>query len=228
MASCGKSSVRLYTTEIHPRNVLLGILSLQLLLTAVIGGIIIGVEGVKTWLYSNSWFFFLTIIASFAFLAVLLCVPGMKDQHPQNVIFLFAFTACEGVLVGCAAATYNLNEIILATVITVGVTVSLTAFALQTKIDFTIFSGVLFSVLVVLVFSGMIALFFPANRTFSLLYSSIGALLFSAYLIYDVQMIAGGHKHECGPDDYIQAALAVYLDIINLFLLILRLVGNRR
>eukprot|EP00210_Caulerpa_lentillifera_P003873 g3700.t1 len=205
-----------------------GILSLQLLLTAVIGGIIIGVEGVKNWLYSNPWFFFLTVIASFAFLLVLVCVPDMKNTYPHNIIFLFAFTACEGILVGCAAATYDVNEIILATVITVGVTAGLTAFALQTKVDFTIFSGVLFSVLLVLVISGFIALAFPANRTFSLIYASVGALLFSAYLIYDVQLIAGGHKYELGPDDYIPAALAVYLDIINLFLMILRLIGNRR
>lgn len=175
---------------------------------------------------SNSWFLIVAIVASFVILLTLLCVPGVKDMYPMNLVFLFLFTICEGFVVGAVAGTYDLDEVVLAAVITVGITVGLTLFALQTKIDFTIFSGILFSILLVLVMAGVIALFFPESRTFSLLYSSVAALLFSAYLVYDVQMIAGGRKHELGPDDFIQAALAVYLDILNIFLAILRIFGD--
>ena len=50
--------------------------------------------------------------------------------------------------------------------------------------------------------------------------------LFSCYIVWDVQMIVGG-KHQranqFGPDDYIIAAIALYLDIVNLFLYLLEL-----
>ena len=42
-------------------------------------------------------------------------------------------------------------------------------------------------------------------------------------------MIGGKHKrHSFGVDDYIFAALNIYLDILNLFMFILRMLGDRR
>jgi len=204
-----------------------GLLSLQLLLTTAIGGFIVGVSSVKNFIFDNVWVFYLVMLASFAFLIVLTCVPDLQNRHPHNLILLFSFTACEGMLVGTVAATYNLNEVVIAAAITVCVTVGLTLFALQTKLDFTMLNGVLFAALLVLVVMSFIFVVFPANNTVSTVFSALGALLFSVYLIYDVQLIAGGHKYELGPDDYVQAALSVYLDIINLFLFILRLVSSR-
>lgn len=207
--------------------VLSGLLSLQLFITASIGGFIVGVASIKNFIYENVWVFYLVMLASFAFLIVLTCVPDLKNKHPHNLILLFSFTACEGILIGAIAAAYNLNEVILAAAITVGVTVGLTLFALQTKWDFTMLSGTLFSCLLVLVLASFIFAVFPTNGIGSVIFSSLGALLFSVYLVYDVQLIVGGGKYELGPDDYVQAALSVYLDIINLFLFILRLVSSR-
>ena len=47
---------------------------------------------------------------------------------------------------------------------------------------------------------------------------------------YDTQLIVGGahKKHQFGVDDYVFAALNIYLDIINLFLLLLQLLQDRR
>jgi len=68
--------------------------------------------------------------------------------------------------------------------------------------------------------------FLPYVETLHLLYAGIGVLIFSLYLVYDTQMMMGGeHKYSVSPEEYIFAALAIYLDIINLFLHILRLVA---
>lgn len=99
---------------------------------------------------------------------------------------------------------------------------------MQTKYDFTMLGGVLISVLMGLILMGFLMMFFPRNQIMTLIYCGIGAILFSVYLVYDVQLIAGGRRNEFGVDDYIPAALAVYLDIINIFLFILRLLGSSR
>ena len=53
----------------------------------------------------------------------------------------------------------------------------------------------------------------------------LGVLLFSFYIIWDTQMIMGGkNKLSFEPDEYILAALILYVDIIQLFLYILSLV----
>ena len=57
-------------------------------------------------------------------------------------------------------------------------------------------------------------------------YGSIGALIFSLYIVYDTQLMMGGkHKYALSPEEYIFAALNIYLDIINLFRYILLIVG---
>ena len=58
-------------------------------------------------------------------------------------------------------------------------------------------------------------------------YGSAGALIFSLYIVYDTQLMMGGkHKYSLDPEEYIFASLNLYLDIINLFLFILRIVGS--
>merc|ERR1719348_1558950 len=109
----------------------------------------------------------------------------------------------------------------LAVGITAAVTFGLTVFSFQTKIDFTRFGGAL----IVLMIAGM-CLLFTNLRVADIIYSSCGAFLFSLYIIYDTQMMMGGkHKYSVSPEEYIFAALNLYLDIINLFLFILRIIG---
>lgn len=59
-------------------------------------------------------------------------------------------------------------------------------------------------------------------------YAALGALFFMVYLAIDIQMIIGGKKYEINAEDYIFAAIQVFLDIINIFLLILSLIGGNR
>ena len=60
-------------------------------------------------------------------------------------------------------------------------------------------------------------------------YGSIGALIFSLYIVYDTQLMMGGkHKYALSPEEYIFAALNIYLDVVQLFMYILMIVGGSR
>ena len=51
----------------------------------------------------------------------------------------------------------------------------------------------------------------------------------SLYIIYDTQVMLGGnHKYSLSPEEYIFAALNLYLDIINLFMYLLSIFGGSR
>ena len=52
----------------------------------------------------------------------------------------------------------------------------------------------------------------------------LGALVFSLFIIYDTHMI----MRKLSPEEYIFAAINLYLDIINLFLHILRMMSRDR
>jgi hypothetical protein len=67
----------------------------------------------------------------------------------------------------------------------------------------------------------------------SLVVSLLGAALFAAFLIYDIQLIMapGGsraHAYRVSVDDHILAVITLYLDIVNLFLHILRALSEMR
>ena len=62
-------------------------------------------------------------------------------------------------------------------------------------------------------------------KTARLVYSFFGVFIFSIWLVYDVQKVIGSGKYRYDSDDYIIAAVNIYLDVIILFLDILRILG---
>ena len=61
--------------------------------------------------------------------------------------------------------------------------------------------------------------FFFHSETFELVYAIAGALLFSAFIVFDTHML----MHKLSPEEYILASINLYLDMINLFIEILRI-----
>lgn len=102
----------------------------------------------------------------------------------------------------------------------------LTLYAIFTKTDFTTPWAILMAFVASLVMFFMF--FFIRWGTFSqTLYCSIGIFVFGVYLIIDTQMIIGGKSFAISIDDYVVAALLIYIDIIQLFLYILQLLSSR-
>jgi FtsH-binding integral membrane protein len=52
-------------------------------------------------------------------------------------------------------------------------------------------------------------------------------MLFGIYLIIDTQLIIGGKRLELSLDDYVIGALILYMDIIQIFLYLLQMMGRR-
>ena len=78
-----------------------------------------------------------------------------------------------------------------------------------------------------MIVAGFVLMFFPSHIG-QMIYAAIGALLFSVYLIFDTQMIIGGKRdYELSVDDYVPAAISLYIDIVQLFIYILQLFGEQ-
>lgn len=141
---------------------------------------------------------------------------------------LFIFTIAEGFLLGVSASYYQQDAVLMAVGITAAVCLALTLFAFQTKYDFTMMGGILLVAVIILMVFGIVAIFVH-NKIVQLVYASLGALIFSIYLIYDTQLMMGGkHKYSISPEEYVFAALNLYLDIINIFMYILAIIGHAR
>ncbi|KAH8355184.1 hypothetical protein KR093_007856, partial [Drosophila rubida] len=204
------------------------ILMTQLLITFGIICVFTFSKGSQEWVQRNPALVWIALAVLIVTMISMACCEAPRRKTPLNFIFLFLFTLAEAFLLGMVAGQYEADEVMMAVGITAAVSLGLTLFALQTKYDFTMCGGVLVACLVVFVIFGIIAIFIP-GKIIGLVYASLGALLFSVYLVYDTQLMMGGnHKYAISPEEYVFAALNLYLDIVNIFMYILSIIGLSR
>lgn len=201
------------------------ILSVQLAITVGIISAFNFSTDIEEYIRHNDWVFWVAFALTFVIIIALSCGGNLRRTFPINIIALLMFTVCEGVLLGIVCLQYETDTVLIAAGITGFMVLALTIFAFQTKIDFTILSGILFVCIICLIFFGIFAIIFQ-NRILDIVYASIGALIFSIYIVFDTQMMLGGsHKYSLSPEEYIFAALNLYVDIVQLFLYLLMLIG---
>lgn len=210
-----------------------GILSAQLLVTVLVAAPFQLVDA--AWLRHNQWLLYLSVGVTLSTICAMTCCQDLARRYPTNYILLFTFTVFEGITVGFFSAAFSWQSVLLAAGITVAVFLILTLYACVTKTDFTGAGPYLMGALSCLCCMGfvlsMLSMFHVDIKAAVVCYDLAGVLIFIFYIIYDTQLIlgsAGGHKHEFDLDEYVFAALNLYLDIINLFMHILSLMGERR
>ncbi|OAF64067.1 Transmembrane BAX inhibitor motif-containing protein 4 [Intoshia linei] len=204
------------------------ILTAQLLFTIAIISIFIFVKPIKIFVLSNIWLLYVSLILTIVFILILGCCSDLRRKFPINVILLGVFTFFESIILGTISSFYDTNIVLIAMGVTAALVVALTIFAIQTKVtyDFTTWGSALIIITIGLLIFGLFSIIFQ-NEVLNLLYSVSGAVLFSFWLIYDTQMMLGGkHKYSLSPEEYIFAALSLYVDIVQLFMFIMSLMGR--
>jgi len=96
------------------------------------------------------------------------------------------------------------------------------AYAHWSKAEFDFSTGFILAVLVGMTCFGFIA-YITGSSWMIFVYHILGVLVFSGFILYDTSQLI--HKYGC--DDYMIASIELYLDIINLFIHILALLGDR-
>ena len=146
-----------------------------------------------------------------------------RKSYPTNLLFLTGFTVLEAYSISVIVSFYNAKIVVEALIFTLGIFVALSLFACQTKYDFTSWMPYLFGALWVLVLFSFMSMFFPYSSKVELGYGVVAALIFSGYILVDTQLIIR-HYHV---EEEIAAAISLYLDVINLFLAILRILNSQ-
>ncbi len=164
------------------------------------------------------WIFFIVE------LAIIFTSRMWSTKIPLNRLMFGAFAFITGItiapLLAVVIATPGGVAILSKALMATGFMFTATAlFGWTTKIDLSGMRGFLMIGLIGLIIVGIMGFFIPWSNQMEMVYSGIGVLIFSAFTMYDFQKIK-----KYPQDRYIDAALALYLDIFNLFLFILRLI----
>lgn len=172
-------------------------------------------------------------IAMFApFGLVLLMSARIKKMSASTMLLVFiAFAALMGVSLSTIFLVYSLGSIYLTffvTAITFGI---MAVLGYYTQTDLTKFGGILRMAVIGLIVA-MVVNMFMGSQMMDYIISMIGVLVFTGLTAYDMQKIRQmGAQIEPGTQTEskmaLMGALTLYLDFINLFLFLLRFLGNR-
>ncbi|XP_063997781.1 protein lifeguard 2 [Pogoniulus pusillus] len=205
------------------------ILGVQLLLTAGIVAFFTFCEPVKGYIQSHSAWYWASYAVFFVTYLILACCSGARRYFPWNMILLSIFTLSMAYLTGMLASYYNTRSVLLCLGITALVCLSVTIFSFHSKFDFTSCQGLLFVLLLLLFFGGiLLAVLLPFHYVpwLHAIYALLGAIIFTMFLALDTQMLLGSSRCALSPEEYIFGALNIYLDIIYIFSFLLQLFGS--
>lgn len=149
-----------------------------------------------------------------------------RDSAPRALGFVFLFNLVMGVSIAPVIYVYSRNEpgiVGQAGILTLSTFGILTLYAWISRRDFSAWGSFLVVGLWVLIGTSLLNMFFQ-NQTAGLWMAGVAVLLFSGLLVFDTWRL----KNVYGPDDYVPAAVQIYLDLLNMFLAILQLLGGGR
>ncbi|KAH7719711.1 Uncharacterized protein family UPF0005 containing protein [Aphelenchoides avenae] len=169
-------------------------------------------------------YYFVAYIVFFIVYIAMVCCESVRRTSPVNVIFTALLTVSLGFMTMVHASFHEASTVLVALIVTVVVCGAATVFALQTKYDFTSKYGYIFvATLVIFVFGivAVIAFLVFHVKVLYIAYAGAAALLFTVYLVFDIQLMVGGGKYEISPEEHFYAALQIFIDVVYIFRLIL-------
>ncbi|EDW32550.1 GL11699 [Drosophila persimilis] len=199
------------------------ILLVQLLFTCGTIALFLYHEPTKMFVQKNPVVLIVAAVLNIIVLIMIVCIEGVRRAHPTNLVCLGIFTVTMSLMLGCVSSVMNANLVLIAVGVTAFLVIGLSVYAIQTKVDYTAMGGVLVTFVMCIIIFGLSNMLMP-SLTENIVMSSLMAIIACFFLIYDTQQIVGGnHEYQFSPEEYVFAALTLYVDVVRILVYILRI-----
>lgn len=203
-----------------------------LAITSVVAYGVAGSPAIRDAIFGNSIVLILLIIAQFALVIGISAAIHKLSPGAATGLFLL-YSALTGATLSSIFVVYSLGSIGTAFLVTTGTFLAMTIYGTVTKTDLTGLGNFMFMGLIGIIIA-MIVNFFLKSPAMNYVISCIGVIVFTGLTAYDTQKLRD-FGAQAPLDDpaairrgAILGALTLYLDFINLFLMMLRLFGGNR
>lgn len=197
--------------------------------------------GVALWGYAGNWAYYIFSGASFMFYGLLIAevvlVVWLSSQlHKMSVglarVLFFAYATVNGIVFSSYFWLYDLGSMLLAFAAAAIYFGIMAGYGYLTKQDLSGWQKPLLFGLIAMLVVSVLGMFLNFGM-FDIIISCVGIVIFACYTAYDTQKIKAFYFQTAGNPEMAQkasifAALQLYLDFINMFLYILRLLGRRK
>lgn len=207
-----------------------GFMALALCITALVAYYVSSQPAIMQTLFSNRWIVFGFFIAQLA-LVITISAALYRLSFRMALFLFFLYSALMGVTFSTLILAYTQSSLYLAFFVTSGMFACLALYGYFTKSDLTGLGNYAFMGLIGLILGFLANLYF-ANGPLDYILTLAGVVIFSILSAYDVQKIKKMSEMLVDQDAMankiaVLGALTLYLDFINLFLMILRMTGRR-
>ena len=208
-----------------------GWMAAGLALTGVIAWVVANDPEMVRTIVLNPIVFWGLILMEFGLVAVLSWAINKLSVGIATSMFLL-YAAVNGMTLSVIFLAYTQQSIAVTFFITAGMFGAMCVYGMATDRDLTSVGSLCFMALIGLVLASVVNIFLHSTALYWVT-TFAGILIFVGLTAYDAQKIKQMHAASIeGSDEAkkgsILGALALYLDFINLFLLLLRLFGRRR
>lgn len=209
-----------------------GWMSCGLLLTAFVAWYTSQTPAVLQLLFSNQLIFFGLVIGQ---LALVLTLSGMVTRLNGSLAttLFMLYSVLTGLTLSSVFVLYTSSSIFSTFMVTSGMFGIMTVYGYTTKQDLSSFGNLLFMAIIGLMLASIVNLWLK-NTAIMWIITYVGVIVFVGLTAYDIQKLKslGSSLSITDQDQFrkysIIGALTLYLDFVNLFLMMIRIFGNRR
>jgi uncharacterized protein len=201
-----------------------------LLSTGAVAMFVAGNAALVNLIFGTPFLFFGLIIAEVALVWILSANIGRMSTGMATAMFL-GYALLNGLTLSVIFLAYTTASIASTFFVTAGTFGAMSLYGYTTKRDLSSFGGILMMALIGFLLASLVNLFLR-NEILYWIITYVGVLIFVGLTAYDTQkikaMTAQARDERSEHQVAIFGALTLYLDFINLFLMLLRILGNRR
>jgi FtsH-binding integral membrane protein len=174
--------------------------------------------------------FYILIAAEFGAVIYLSARINKMSAETAGVVFLL-YSVLNGLTLSMVFLMYTSSSIASTFLVTAATFGVMSAYGYMTKKDLTSIGNLAFMALIGVVIASVVNMFLQSEMMYWII-TYAGVLIFVALTAYDTQKIKRMASYEDSQEDSkkksILGALTLYLDFVNLFLFLLRFMGNRK
>jgi uncharacterized protein len=196
------------------------------LLTALLAMVTLSSPALLNAVVGNRLVFYGLMLGEIGLVITLSAAIHRLSATAATLLFLL-YSALNGVTFSVLFLIYTADSIASTFVVTAGMFGAMSAYGYLTRRDLSSWGSFLFMGLIGVVIASVVNIFLASDAV-SWIVSAIGVIVFTGLTAYDTQKIKALAAQGGGRKPAILGALTLYLDFINLFLMLLRLLGNRR
>lgn len=220
------SGIQAYMAQVY------GWMTCGLLLTAFVSWYAAHTPAIINFIFSSQITFFGLIILQLGLVFVISGMVNRLSGTMATALFML-YSALTGLTLSSIFIAYTYSSIASTFVVTAGMFGAMSLYGYTTKRDLSCFGSMLFMGLIGIVLASLVNIWLKSPALMWAI-TYIGVLVFVGLTAYDTQKLKAMGE-QLNPDDKdsfrkyaIVGALTLYLDFINLFLMLLRIFGNRR